>query len=44
MFAKMFKKNRSFDPSELARLPELEASAQLALLDRYLVHLSLIHI
>ena len=38
MFAKMFKKNRSFDPSELARLPELEASAQLALLDRYLVY------
>ena len=35
MFAKIFTTNRSFDPSELARLPELEASAQLALLDQY---------
>ena len=38
MFAKMFNKDRSFDPSELARLPELDASAQLALLDQYLVY------
>ena len=35
MFAKIFTTNRSFDPSELARLPELVASAQLALLDQY---------
>ena len=38
MFAKMFNKNRSFDPSELTRLPELVASAQLALLDQYLLY------
>ena len=38
MFAKFFKKSRSFDPSELTHLPELDASAQLTLLDQYLLH------
>ena len=38
MFAKLFKKSRSFDPSELTHLPELDASAQLTLLDQYLLH------
>ena len=38
MFAKLFKKTPSFDPSELTRLPDLEPSAQVALLDHYLLH------
>ena len=38
MFAKLFKKNASFDPSELTCLPDLEPSAQVALLDQYLLY------
>ena len=38
MFAKLFKKTPSFDPSELTRLPDLEPSAQVALLDHYLLY------